>query len=122
MYVMHIALTQFPSPLMGEGQYCSAQMLLSGAALVPPPRRGKENDASLANRVPNTIDLPPPRGEGVLTSPCQSQGGGSASQGMRMTYLPSLVSPPGGGKMWESLACKGEGDMDIGVRSTALSI
>jgi hypothetical protein len=107
-----------PSPLAGEGQYCSAQMLSTVAALIPPPRwgragwgcasaepsgpaspphpnlpppGGKEHEASVANRVPNTIggrrgwgeeaQLPP------TPAPAPIKGEGSCSRAMGMTYL-----------------------------------
>jgi hypothetical protein len=63
-----------PSPLMGEG--------LGG---------GEDSPSS-----PHP-HLPPPRGEGVLTSPCQPiQGEGSGSKAVRMKYLPLAAPSPGG--------------------------
>jgi hypothetical protein len=56
---MRIALKHLPSPSMGEG---GVGVRISGAerpSFSPhpnlPPPGGKENDASLANRVPNSI-------------------------------------------------------------------
>jgi hypothetical protein len=74
---MPIALEQLPSPLMGEGQYCSAQaqMLSLGVELVPPPRRGRAGwgCASAVPSGPTSPPIPtfPARGEGALTSPCE---------------------------------------------------
>jgi hypothetical protein len=75
---MPIALKQLPSPIKGEGSGGVRTALLPPIPTFPPKGgrgldlplsapsagEGKENDASLANRMPNTIDLPPLRGKG----------------------------------------------------------
>jgi hypothetical protein len=65
---MRATFEPFPSPLTGEGAGGGEDHTSSPHPHLPPPG-GKENDASLANRVPNTIDLPLWRGKGaVLTA------------------------------------------------------
>jgi hypothetical protein len=101
-----------PSPRAGEGQYCSAQILSSGAALVPPPRRGRAG-WGCTSAEPSGPASPPipifPRGEGerCLLGKSSAEhywgkvgmGGGRIGQAhnvLHATYLPLSASQRGG--------------------------
>jgi hypothetical protein len=72
---MPIACKHLPSPLRGEGQYCSAQMLSRhGAGPSPSTGEGGVGVRLGGAEQPSVFPLSPPspaRGEGVLTSPCE---------------------------------------------------
>jgi hypothetical protein len=74
-YFTRPTFEQPPSPLMGEKLGRSAPLMRTPT---PPCPVGGEGPAQRLTTkfVPNSIDLLPPRGEGVLTYPCQLDGGG----------------------------------------------
>jgi hypothetical protein len=82
-----------PSPLAGEG-WDGGETLGRSAPLMrtptpPSPVEGEGPAPRLTTKlVPNSIDLPPPRGEGVLTYPCQPLGGKAY-----VAHLWSILSP-----------------------------